>query len=619
MATLLGLATSLRSKSVNLALNINFCSIFISFMNKILYRTALSSVFVGSVWLELATMAQAETPLFLSYPPNNHTTTASQIFFIGSGNPDIDVSVNGEVIELSSQGYFAPSFPLQIGENLFTVRQGNQEVKLNITRASAQPVIPPGVTFAENSLTPKTDLARLPGELICFGAIAPTNATVSVQIGTEDISLFPQDSSTDLPSNSAALTAENIAAAKTIGNQYQGCTSFANPGSLGPPLYQMSLNGETVSQKSSGQVEILVPHQLQTVEVIVPAGVTQTGPSTNYSRLTPLPQGTRTTVTGKEGEWLRLDYSAWMKAEETRPLPGIIPPQSLIRSIISRKVSGATEIVFPLQTPVPVSIEQGERTFTLNLYNLTAQTDIIRLDDDPVIKRLDWQQVTPSQVRYTFNLKSEKQWGYDLRYEGNNLILSLRHPPSIPKNSLQGISILIDPGHGGEELGARGPNGLPEKEINLIVSKLLQQELVARGATVYMTRETDIAVSLGDRVEAINKLQPTLALSVHYNALPDSGDALNTAGIGMFWYHPQAHALAVHLQNYLVEELSRPSYGVFWNNLALTRPHSAPSLLMELGFMINPEEFEWVTNHQEQQKLAQTIAAGISIWLQEQR
>ena len=588
-------------------------------MNKILSLTALGSIMTGGILLELATVAQGSQSLFLSYPSDNHQTTASQIFFIGSGSLETDVSINGEIIKLSSQGYFAPSFSLEMGENIFIIRQGNQEIKRKIIRNSQQPATPQGVAFGDNSLTPKVNIARLPGELICFSAIAPSNATVSVKVGSEDIPLFPQDLNTNLPPNSAALIAENLTTMATIANQYQGCTSFTNPRSLGKPLYQMSLNGETISKQSSGQIEILVPNQLQTVEVTTVAGVARTGPSTNYSRLTPLPQGTRTSITGKEGEWLRLDYGAWIKEGETRLLPGVIPPKSLIRSIISRQVSEATEIVFPLQMPVPVSVEQGEKAFTLNLYNLIAQTDIIRLDDDPIIKRLDWQQVTSSQVRYTFHLKSEQQWGYDLRYEGNNLILSLRHPPSLSKNSLEGISILIDPGHGGKELGARGPNGLPEKEVNLIVSKLLKQELTARGATVYMTRETDIDVSLGDRVKAIDDIQPTLALSVHYNALPDSGDALNTAGIGMFWYHAQAHDLAVHMHNYLVDNLNRPSYGIFWDNLALTRPHSAPTLLMELGFMINPEEFEWLTNPQEQEKLAQVIAEGISIWLEEQR
>jgi len=64
-------------------------------------------------------------------------------------------------------------------------------------------------------------------------------------------------------------------------------------------------------------------------------------------------------------------------------------------SIRARQVQGKTEVVFPLQVPVPVSVQQAI-TLTLTLYNTTAQTDIIRLDDDPIISRLDWQQVSYS-------------------------------------------------------------------------------------------------------------------------------------------------------------------------------------------------------------------------------
>ena len=68
------------------------------------------------------------------------------------------------------------------------------------------------------------------------------------------------------------------------------------------------------------------------------------------------------------------------------------------------------------------------------------------------------------------------------------------------------------------------------------------------------------------------------------------------------------------MHNYLVKKLVRPSYGVYWNNLALTRPTTAPSVLLELGFMINPTEFEWITNAQEQQKLARAISDGVTEW-----
>ncbi len=586
-------------------------------MKKFLELTALASIIVGGSILGFSVPAQAQQSLFLAYPPKNHQTTAQKIFFIGTASPEGEVLVNGQPIERTQAGHFAPSFPLKIGENLFVLRYRNQELQVKVTRISTEPEMPVGVAFAQDSLTPGRDIARLPGELICFGAIAPPDAAVSVRLNSQTIPLLPQSPVVQLLPNSAVLTSENQPTSSSAVGQYQGCTKVSEAGNLGNPLFQLSLSGKTVSQQGAAKVEILSPTQLEVIEVTAEAGVARTGPSTNYSRLTPLPKGTRASVTGKEGDWLRLDYGGWIREGETRLLPGHIPPQSIIRGINSRQVAGATEIIFPLQIPVPVSVQQGEKTITLTLYNTTAQTDTIRLDDDPVIKRLDWQQVTPTQVQYRFQLKSEQQWGYDLRYKGTSLIFSVQHPPTVGGQSLaplQGIKILLDPGHGGKELGARGPNGYPEKNVNLVISKLLQEELKQRGATVYMTRETDKDVSLGKRVEMIDQVKPAIALSIHYNALPDSGDAINTAGISAFWYHPQAHDVSVFLHNYLVEKLNRPSYGIFWNNLALTRPHTAPSVLLELGFMINPEEFEWIVNRQEQQRLAKAIADGVSEW-----
>lgn len=569
--------------------------------------------------------AQSQT-LFLSYPPNNHKTVADSIFLIGSAPSTGKVLVNGKSINRSPQGFFAPSFPLKMGTNKFTIRYQNKTVTRTITKLSTEPEFPKTLGFAKNSLTPSKDIARLPNELICFGAIAPPDTKANVILANQNLPLMPLEKTVELQSNSAALISENepLATRSSQNNTYQqvkGCMSAQQAGIIGNPTFELIFGNKTVKQKSPAQITILSPNNLEVVQVVTEAGVARTGPSTTYSRLTPLPRGTKASVTGREGEWLRLDYGGWIKAEETRTLSNNIPPETMIRSLSSRVTNDKTEIIFPLQNQVPIAIKQDDETFTITLYNTTAQTDTIRFDDNPLIKRLDWQQVAPKQVEYTFNLKSEQQWGYDVRYQGTNLILSLNHQPKLSTNgnkNLNGISILLDPGHGGKELGAVGPNGIPEKDVNLIVSKLLAKELTQKGAKVYLTRETDKNVSLGDRVKMINNIKPTLALSVHYNALPDAGDAINTKGIGMFWYHPQAHDLAVFLHHYLVENLDRPSYGVFWNNLALTRPHTAPTILLELGFMINPNEFEWIINPREQQKLASAIADGVTAWLDKQ-
>jgi N-acetylmuramoyl-L-alanine amidase len=565
-----------------------------------------------------STAVPQENSLKIVYPPQNHETTSATIFLIGSAPTQGEVLVNSRSIDRSPTGNFAPSFPLQVGENILTIRYQNQEILLKVIRKVDRPTIPTGVAFTPNSLLPDRHISRLAGELICFSAIAPPNGKVSVSLGHKIVSLAAQNQTVELPANNAILNAQNQPIVAQIG-KYQGCSSFNSIGNLGNPVFRLSLDGKEISQISANPIEILDRDRLEVVEVIADAGVARTGASTDHSRLTPLPKGTKATVTAKEGEWLRLDYGGWIKQEETQPVENSTPPRSIIRSITSRQLAGETEIIFPLQTSVPIRIEQGEKSFSLTLYNTTAQTDTIRLPDDPLIKRLDWQQIAPEQVKYIFNLKSDRQWGYGVRYEGTSLILSLRHPPQIDRGDrpLQGIKIVLDPGHGGKETGATGPTGYTEKEVNLVVSKLLRTELEKRGATVIMTREEDQDLALGDRVQIIDENSPTIALSLHYNALPDGGNAEKTQGMSIFWYHPQAHDLAVFLQNYLVNRLNRPDYGVYWNNLALTRPHSAPSILLELGFLINPVEFEWITNAQEQEKLAKSIAEGIVAWLQQ--
>jgi N-acetylmuramoyl-L-alanine amidase len=587
--------------------------------------------------LSMTSIARAEQPLFVAYPPDNHETTADQIFFIGTAPADGEVTINGQPIDRSDAGHFAPSLPLQPGENLFTLKYQDQQIVLHVTRIAATPEAPVGTTFGEGSLLPTVDVARLPNELLCFGAIAPANATVAVTLANQSIPLLPQSSSVELPPNSAVLTQQNQPASTTA-QSYQGCTTgetwyniptliYGNdtgavlpgrsaPLDLGYPQFQLSLNGETVTQPGTGKIEILSPASLSVIEVTADPGTARSGASTDYSRLTPLPKGTRATVTGREGEWLRLDYGGWIKAAETQPIANSAPPHTLIRSLRASQAEGWTEVAFPLQVPVPISIQQSDRRFTLTLHNTTAQTDTIAVGEDPVIDRLDWQQTAPGQVQYTFNLKPDQQWGYKLRYEGTTLILSLRHPPQREGRSLSGIRILLDPGHGGpEDLGSRGPTGYPEKDVALIVTNLLRDRLAARGATVYMTREGDIDLYPNDRADLINQLEPTIALSLHYNALPDNGDAENTSGIGSFWYNPQSHHLAAYLHNYLTERLDRSSYGVFWNNLALTRPTVAPAVLLELGFMTHPTEFEWVTDPAEQEKLAEALADGIEQWI----
>ncbi|HSM82358.1 MAG TPA: N-acetylmuramoyl-L-alanine amidase [Nodosilinea sp.] len=575
---------------------------------------------VGLGTAAMTTVARAETALQVVYPPDGHQTTAAQIFLIGTGAADSPVLINGEPIaERSGAGHFAPSRPLALGPNTFTLTQGDQTLVITVTRVAPGPSLPATLGFAEGSLLPAVDTALAPGDWVCLGASAPASApasaTVSASLAGQTYQLLPQGAQT-LPPNSAVLIDQ---AQPTAGpTRYESCFRAETPGDLGQPTYRLSQGGDTVMAPAPGSYSILNPSAVEVVAVTVPAGVARSGPSTDYSRLTPLPQGTRARVTGREGDWLRLDYGGWIRAAETQPVAGAAGVRSRIRGVTSRQVPGWTELYFPLEVPVPVSVRQDTDQFTLTLHNTVPQTDTIYVTADGLVERLDWSPLPPDQVEYRIHLKTAQQWGYKLRYEGSTLVLSLRQPPALQgAGPLAGTTILVDPGHGGDELGARGPDGTPEKAVNLTVSLLLRQALEARGARVVMTRTDDSTLPVNDRPAQINQVEPTLALSIHYNALPDGGDAETTAGIGAFWFNTQSHSLAQFLHDHLVAELERPSYGVFWNNLALTRPHVAPAVLLELGFMINPDEFEWVTDPAAQAALADTLAEGVARWVQQ--
>jgi N-acetylmuramoyl-L-alanine amidase len=581
------------------------------------------------VMAQLATPSATSKSLYVSYPPANHQTSADRIFLIGSAPSEGSVSINSKSVPRSLKGHFASVFNLKVGKNSFEVDYKGQTKTIVVTRSAAAKADTPNDNFDPKSLEPQGDMARMPGELVCFGANAPAKSKVQVNVSGQDIKLQEQTKNIELPDNKSALIDQNQPQAMYGAGQYLGCAIASAAADLGNPTYKLETGNPptTVAQTAPGKVQILSPLNLDIAEVKVEGGITRTGASSDFSRLTPLPKGTKAAITarqtgnnnGKQANWVRLDYGGWILADQVQITKGVgVPPKTIVKSVMSKDRNGATDVIFPLQVPVPVTLEQGTNTVTLTLYNTTAQTDIIRFNDNPVVSRLDWKQTTPGVVQYTFNLKSKQQWGYKLKYQGSNLVLSLRHPPKLDKNNLDkpltGTKILLDPGHGGTDSGAVGPNGYTEKDANLYAAKLLANELSMRGASVFLSREVDKSIELSDRQTIIDNLEPTIALSVHHNSLPDGGNP-DTKGFSTFWYHAQAQSLAMYIHNYVVKDTGRPSYGVLWDNLALARPASAPSVLLEWGFMSNPSEFELISDPLEQQKMAKSIANGVTQWL----
>lgn len=251
--------------------------------------------------------------------------------------------------------------------------------------------------------------------------------------------------------------------------------------------------------------------------------------------------------------------------------------------------------IFHPDKKVPFEIVEDE-PMVLKLYNIKGEPDNT------------YQMSFP----YKEATSGKNLLGYSAYYDGNDFVWKIRKPLQVcERKPLKNIIITIDAGHGGSEIGAVGCLGHKEKDIVLSVSKYLETELKKRGAKVFMTRNDDVYVSLKERVEKANKADSSVFLSIHGNALPDGVDPNTRSGTGIFYFYNQAKPLAESLISTITSELGINNDGVHQESFAVVRNTSALSVLIELAYLINPEDNSKLIDIEFQQCLAKAIADGL--------
>jgi len=214
--------------------------------------------------------------------------------------------------------------------------------------------------------------------------------------------------------------------------------------------------------------------------------------------------------------------------------------------------------------------------------------------------------------------------------------------------------IVIDPGHGGGDLGTRTPNGLAEKEITLDLAHRLGERLTAAGFEVSLTRERDERVVLRDRARLANELGADLFVSIHVNWLEDgranrgietyylgptddpwavrmastenleSGYSLADvrellAGVYSEFRQDQSRALAAAIHRRLVHSVREVSpevadRGVRSAPFLVLVDTEMPAVLAEVSCLSNAEEARLLAQSDYRDRLARALAEGIQAY-----
>ena len=180
----------------------------------------------------------------------------------------------------------------------------------------------------------------------------------------------------------------------------------------------------------------------------------------------------------------------------------------------------------------------------------------------------------------------------------------------------QEVIVVIDPGHGGEDLGTYHGSTL-EKDLNLDISLKMGSVLEESGINVVYTRTEDKDVTLEERIFIANNLDATLFISVHNNAMPETPNYRGTETLfcpsqNLSNRKMDGEKLAAIVQKNLVNKLNTIDNGTISRpNLAVLRKTNMPAVIAEIAYLSNASDRENLKQDEFRQKAAQALADSV--------
>src|SRR5689334_17479438 len=171
-------------------------------------------------------------------------------------------------------------------------------------------------------------------------------------------------------------------------------------------------------------------------------------------------------------------------------------------------------------------------------------------------------------------------------------------PAQLHAGSFQ--TVVIDAGHGGFDRGGIPGQRVDEKGMNLDVAQRIAARLRSAGYKVVMTRNSDVFVTLGDRVRIANSYRDAVFVCVHFNSATRAG----ANGIETYYYSNQSAQLAANIHRQVVAGTNTDNRGIRRRGYFVLRRTTIPSVLVECGFLTNPYETRLALQSNYRQTLA---------------
>ncbi len=545
---------------------------------------------------------------FIGRPDTDIRTTLENFYITGASDPEKPLTLNGETVEnRSKSGFFGLLVPLRKGVNTLTLAQGDRTLTRIIYRGESESIPTELKTAAidKSSVYPQASELMYKAKTISLSCKAPAGAKVSVTVNGKTIKMKQVKGT--YPKDGKFYEAQYLAS-YSVPKKKSGLIY------LGSPVYTMTLDGQTDTVTAPAAVTVAFSKAPLLAEVTAESADTYPNPNAALGAEGPLYCSMRDYVEVVSGDYVLLSSGKWIKRANVKFLEVSdgYKPQVTAASY----KAGPEEDVLHVETTLSPAalLSYADKKLTVSFPTLTR---VIRpaLPEGALCSEIGID-LYDSKGAYTLSFSGESLLGgYYIRPTDSGFDLVLRRKPSAKSGArpLEGITVLLDAGHGGTESGAIGPMGdlCPEKTVNLSLTLKLKAELELYGATVLLTRADDSTVSLYDRLGMSFEKLPDLFLSLHANSLPDDTDISEHSGASVFYREGWVKGLAESVLKSASADISRKDAGTHVREHYVTKATWTPSLILEVGYLPAPQDFEWIRDPSGQSELSKSLAKCI--------
>lgn len=531
------------------------------------------------------------------------TVNAANYFITGSSDPRQPLTVNGEAVETRGErGSFGVYVKLGTGVNEFVLKNGSDSTVVTIRQGSDSTVT---TTDALSGMAPSYDCATMGGSTMKLSCVAPSGASVSATVNGQNVTL----------KQAAATAVQGVPAT------FQGeltAPSYEQTRNLGPVTYTMRYQGKTTSYQSEGQVFVAG----KSLVVQVKNNAASVYNDEKHSAFVATAKlGAVDYVTDINSSDYKLSSGGWVPKESMQPLTGNIAVTNTVTNISGphqddTASGGEYYTIVGTSNPMFRAYEENGELY-VKLFRTAGATGYKDITENSQL--FSGVEITEENNATIFRFKLESGrtlWGYDISYDRGETTIYAKYRPAISTGSkpLAGITVAVDAGHGGSDPGAigiPGTDGAVESEITLATAVALQKRLQSLGATVVMIREDESDISMNERMTTTRQFCADFFISLHCNSIGYASNAASASGTETYFFFENSRSLASSITRNVSSYTGRKNRGEKQSNYRVTLNSYSPSVLVEMGFLSNPSEYDDMTS---KQAIFQTVnAIGDSI------